>query len=734
MPKGRDAPGPKRRPTPAGARKRIPLPTVDRWSVDATRPEDLFVARIEFVHMVRTVTGAGPDAKAWVEPDKTDESSIILHLQAQNIAEQAFFEPDKDVPVDRPQEPNKPAPKPDVDMPEPLEDGPDDKQIPVRSRLAGPSRLVFRVPKGTPPIGYSIAEILEACRAPSHCAWRPPRSRPAPSGPAVISFQPAWAATLEGLLGGGAKKLSPASRARAVARLQRWQDESTLVPVTRLGPQNVVRAATVGQRVVIGRGVDRPSVIAKPMVVRPELKPPGKDQTALELPFRLWISPNLHARWAHATGPVRSPASDRAELWHTRLATLMATPQGPIIDETDNPLRTVRAIWARDQDPEFTSDYTTDHPKHSTTDPFRMSLDVSDRWDIVHESANFRIKPPGAKRYYPPVPIEVDRLMLTSLGAWLDSRGQWSPPTTDFEVEEWRHRATMGRDHYVRVVYKGYLFPFGHRASLIKVTERKFHSDVTGHPAFLRQRMYIVVRQPLLTFSEPQLKNDHGHFYDFQMPLVSARITTLVTPDLDDPKDSDYPLDEANLQSLFWPRVGKDLFRFHIVAEDSDANRVEFNAPLIFVSILHSQNKALLTKLKTDYEGGVDEFEGLPTVDLHGQRMAFAESSEPGDTTFEVDQLVLGAEIPKSKLSGDRPLFYPRVQKAKVVVPTIKHFTGAAGKTEVSFPGRYLREGLPRPAGERSTPAQCSSRRCRSPSTSARAVTAPAASPNPTSP
>ena len=95
-------------------------------------------------------------------------------------------------------------------------------------------------------------------------------------------------------------------------------------------------------------------------------------------------------------------------------------------------------------------------------------------------------------------------------------------PTTDFEVEEWRHRAAVGQDHYVRVVYKGYLFPFGHRASLIKVTERKFHRDVTGHPAFPSASGCTSSSAGPLTLSEPQLKNDHGHFYDFQMPLESA--------------------------------------------------------------------------------------------------------------------------------------------------------------------------------------------------------------------
>ena len=55
-------------------------------------------------------------------------------------------------------------------------------------------------------------------------------------------------------------------------------------------------------------------------------------------------------------------------------------------------------------------------------------------------------------------------------------------------LEQWRHIATLGRDHYVRVVYAGYLMPFGHRASLIKVTERKFES-VAGN---INQRVAVL--------------------------------------------------------------------------------------------------------------------------------------------------------------------------------------------------------------------------------------------------
>jgi hypothetical protein len=154
--------------------------------------------------------------------------------------------------------------------------------------------------------------------------------------------------------------------------------------------------------------------------------------------------------------------------------------------EIDDDLRTVRAIWARAQNG-FNSDPLT-IPKHENV-PFRMSLDDFDRHHLVHLSSNYKIE------NYSALPIEAEKLVLSALGAWINVRGVWTPPKP-LSVSEWRHRGTMGRDHYVRVVYEGYLFPFGHRASVIKITERKFHPDLAGNPVYLRQRMYLVVREP----------------------------------------------------------------------------------------------------------------------------------------------------------------------------------------------------------------------------------------------
>src|SRR5262249_47725816 len=116
--------------------------------------------------------------------------------------------------------------------------------------------------------------------------------------------------------------------------------------------------------------------------------------------------------------------------------------------------------------------------------------------------------------------IDGVKIILPELGAQLD-------------LSEWVHVATQGRDHYVRIVYEGRLYPFGHRAALIKITERKFRNfklpDGTTTPvAYMVQKMYIVVRERVRDFSDAPLMalTDDGR----AMPLKRVRLTTTVTP------------------------------------------------------------------------------------------------------------------------------------------------------------------------------------------------------------
>ena len=79
--------------------------------------------------------------------------------------------------------------------------------------------------------------------------------------------------------------------------------------------------------------------------------------------------------------------------------------------------------------------------------------------------------------------------MLSTLGGWFTSRlAVRTPPAPPLNLVEWKHVATMGRDHYVKVVTLGHLFPFGHKAVKVAITERKFNADEPGRPAYLLKR------------------------------------------------------------------------------------------------------------------------------------------------------------------------------------------------------------------------------------------------------
>ncbi len=134
-----------------------------------------------------------------------------------------------------------------------------------------------------------------------------------------------------------------------------------------------------------------------------------------------------------------------------------------------------------------------------------MALNSRDRMLLVHETSNFGLTRQGD--YWTPPAVDVDRLMLTSLGGWLSSQVMIPElPDGPFTIQEWKHRATMARDHEVKVVYAGFLWPFGHKASLVKVTERKFAPTQPGNPAYLFQRMFIIVREPTRTYTDARCR------------------------------------------------------------------------------------------------------------------------------------------------------------------------------------------------------------------------------------
>src|SRR5690349_10655969 len=123
---------------------------------------------------------------------------------------------------------------------------------------------------------------------------------------------------------------------------------------------------------------------------------PAATETALELPWRLALSPTKAGLWAHDVAPVDPSGQGWIEMWHTRLGHLVPLSQakgeaihpaaapGPKVRVEGGP---VRAVWAYDSDFKVTGALPP-----MNTKPFRMPLYARDRAQIVRASSDVRVK------------------------------------------------------------------------------------------------------------------------------------------------------------------------------------------------------------------------------------------------------------------------------------------------------------------------------------------------------
>jgi hypothetical protein len=656
------------------------------------RPNDLLALRIELVNM-RVQAGATPTLSRG--PANAGASYIVLHFPPQALAEQVFFQ--AAVPGTKPPRVPEGAPPPSAPR---ANENP--LPPPIRARIAGESRLVFKVPDGFS-VPYQLADVLAACQ----------QLAPNVPGNALPRGQGGWVVSAAALSASSLAKLSVSQRAAlcsfALRNLSLQAQDGSASPVL------MSRVTQVGSSLGLKISTTKvPSVRIKP---KPGL--PGDTQTAIEMPWRLILAPHAGERWRHAAEPVTSPVTQRTELWHSRLVAPGLT--GKFIEPPrPDPARTLRAVWAltgEGSDPAkpMQSTFITAANLPSTAgspSPFRATLSDFDRYQITHLSSNFSVS------NYTPQPLDTHLMLLSSLGGWLDARGAWDPP--GLSVEEWVHRASMGRDHYVRVVYKGYLFPFGHRVALIKVSERKFHNGrsgttrIDGNPAYLRQRMFIIVRERDRTFVDPQLLTTDGKSMQRQFPFNSVRIVTSVTPDIDPPESMASKIG-SNGQTLFWPCVGGQPFAFRCVGTDIDGRRAQFELPLIFMDNTMASPRSLVRgKLIPDFaaaevnamaartewlaNGGRS---GRRITQLKRQRIALAPSLKSGDTSVEVEQMEFGAEAQaqsnglrtySDKLS--RSAFYPSMLAARVRIGALAQLSGSDKNNRLVWNTHYLSKGF----------------------------------------
>jgi hypothetical protein len=485
-----------------------------------------------------------------------------------------------------------------------------------------------------------------------------------------------------------------------------------------------------------------PSPTADEIAKAPDIQPPAANETAIELPYRLVISPTAEVAWEHR-GPVTSRG--RTEMWHTRLA--LKGPGG-ITELSRDHRAPLRAIWSYDYRPKHVP-----HADKKDHELDRTAMSAYDRHQIVVLTSAFhgyqveiefdlfaalpfvnRALGVGAVARvltltvaFVPEPFEAEQMMLSPLGGWLRSRGHWTPPhtappilrrpidarqirqyldlaghpgagaaarnlaadlvnigrpppgATSLDLSEWVHMATLGRDHYVRIVYEGELWGFRHRAALIKVTERKFMETNGIVGAYLMQRMFIVVRQPVKAFA----RDDRGN------PLKNVRLTTLVTPDIADPEAAD-AAKVGGTKHSFWVEVertdGKRVpFRFHGVATDVGGNLVDFTVPLMFVS--KTDLDANLTPVATAYNSAAMD---LRNLDVPGQKLLFAERHpDPGKANDNTQLITETLSFVVDAAGNPLQLF-----QAGVRIKQVQELLGTDAATTIAFYDEYVKNGF----------------------------------------
>ena len=624
----------------------------------------------------------------------------------------------------------------------------------ANSRIAGVSRVVFTMPSDLQTAPWSLPAFLDYCRS-----WPmslDPLAVPAPKGVIFEIFQPATdlqiLTSADALsvakshldhMAGALINALPGDNRAAITVAASYASEIVANAITaaatqgrvlsegeidreidqalnrRMGPlamhisaehrkaarlaveANAVSAAiataqpqtrSLQRRDEEIRPQDQPSITISPQALEAflALKPhaPAETVTSIELPYRLMQTPLATAGWAHADGPVTR--SDRTELWHTRLGRRRA--DGGVDDQAAQPLR---AMWT----PDYRRSNGSAAPTPVTNDPSPASgqwaLDASDRSDIVKLTAGFDETSSG-NQPFTPIPATANRLMLTGLGGWLDLDGQWTTRPTTVNLEAWNHKTAMARDYYVRVVYAGFLFPFGHAASLVKVTERKFQSHNGGRIAPLRQRFFIIVRQPVRTY--PGAGQPFGG-RDF--PFKRIEILTKVTPDIHPPLDDTGEMHVTEfdpVRDAFVPVLNANQdFLFQLAGTDRAGRRIPFSAPLTFVAdtINRTQNIDAIAEHYATSRGGARAKRAM-----NGAVIQYAPQSEgaEGDTNIPTQSITFrGAQRSGGGNPQRIPMFYPGVEDADVELPAVKALLGASQSPTVRYAKIFLDNGFDAP-------------------------------------
>ncbi|ESQ74714.1 hypothetical protein [Asticcacaulis sp. AC402] len=692
------------------------------------RPRDLVVLNIRLVNA--HIKGSGKNRK--IHRNGTPAIMVVEH-QPQAIMESTW--PDtlgQNMPAVDTFENVDPTPAPETTIAV-------SKADTARAYIAGPSRLAYIMPTGVNAIDFTAKAVLDAC-----ATWPLNLDLRAGSVPAALTelhaFDPIrdrlsviadqqklalqkYGPGVEALLKRAANKVAEAIATSADSgvalpddvidalidfEIKATLDPKQLTPLeaaqlqptkSRSGKPMKLYVATLATRKLATRQRTDTDVLTGTiaLVDQTEDRKPldngaiNPNATDIEIPFRLHMTPLATAGFSHARAEVNH-GSPFTELWHTRMGTRVGDW---VLSDTPQPLRAVHADDKSGAGAFCLAD-TSPCPE--------WPLTSSDRRDLVALMSAPKALD-GTKRT--PLPATARHLRLTALGGSMDAEGLWSDSLKlDSDLVAWKHVTSIGRDQFVRVVYDGYLFPFGHAASLIKVSERKFAGQKDGgRVAALLQKYYIIVRQRLRTFP-----GDRQRHMGRDFPFTRVEITTKQTVDMKAPVaivelGAGYYAPDKAFQT-FWPERmdnGGDIL-FHMIFSDAAGRQTVADMPLIFMSgtrnakpvdvntvVAYYNDDAPSIGTRRELALGRQLIRLTPAIDADGTPLA------PGESDYHTSKLVFRAstaDVKPAETKPDGAFFYPGIKSANIEVPALKNLLGHAANPTISYHQSFLENGL----------------------------------------
>ncbi|MCC5931724.1 MAG: FlxA-like family protein [Cyclobacteriaceae bacterium] len=603
---------------------------------DLLRPEDLVLLTFNFYNcrFLRR------NQQGFIQKDNQRQPTyLVIQFQPQHTLEEAFIEGNA--------------------LPGPSSGATPD--LPVRFVRSGASRLVFEMPEDFEGIPATMDQMLDWSKFSLRVNYRARASLPSIQN-LYLAPQTTQMRLMRPQTSTPSSPVSPETDV-SVTEMKVFEPKTQNLKIAR-HPRYTIREESVTyqpekiQQLLPARNLqDFNTNIADdpPRRAFLRLREPDDLDTALEVPARLIISPNQLSHFTHRiqiTEKERSEGdsnSNIVELWHTRLGVLLSNGK---VDETSlAAFKTIRAIWS------------SDYGKPRRDNPFRASLDAHQRHYLVEQTSNYNIK------NYTPRPVKAKKLMLSTLGAWADFHADFDFPDREgknLPLLEWEHRATMGRDHFVKVAEAGYLYPFGHKAAIVTITERKM--DANHMAAVNRQRMFIVVREPVKSFMPYGPENEFMGF-----PFQKIMLRTTATPDIDAPQNLlNIPIPgnrkDPDLVYNFWINVNNQPFYFDFQCIDRDGLISEMRLPLIFIGEAVATSAQHINSLNNAYASAqIQRRRSL----FRGQLIGYAESLLPDDTVMPTDEMDFLVRTVNAAGSGSIR-FAPVMEKAKVHVKSLE--------------------------------------------------------------